>query len=170
MKWDEVCSVKDDIQWRNIDLNLLVTFSYLYRYRSVSLAAEKSFVSQSAMSHSLSRLRVLFDDPLFERKGHKMDPTEHANHIAPTVHHLLDSIAKDLLTKCAFQPENYAGVCRIGLTDYAEFIANTNPHDPNSLLEAELLVGVTLLRATLATELGKRNSAQYRAFSRSRSC
>lgn len=73
MKWDEVCSVKDDIQWRNIDLNLLVTFSYLYRYRSVSLAAEKSFVSQSAMSHSLSRLRVLFDDPLFERKGHKMD-------------------------------------------------------------------------------------------------
>ena len=114
--------MKDDIQWRNIDLNLLVTFSYLYRYRSVSLAAEKSFVSQSAMSHSLSRLRVLFDDPLFERKGHKMDPTEHAHHIAPTVHHLLDSIAKDLLTKSAFQPENYAGVCRIGLTDYAEFI------------------------------------------------
>ena len=111
MKWDEVCSVKDDIQWRNIDLNLLVTFSYLYRYRSVSLAAEKSFVSQSAMSHSLSRLRVLFDDPLFERKGHKMDPTEHAHYIAPTVHHLLDSIAKDLLTKSAFQPENYAGVC-----------------------------------------------------------
>ncbi len=114
--------MKDDIQWRNIDLNLLVTFSYLYRYRSVSLAAEKSFVSQSAMSHSLSRLRVLFDDPLFERKGHKMDPTEHAHHIAPTVHHLLDSIAKDLLTKSEFQPENYTGVCRIGLTDYAEFI------------------------------------------------
>ncbi|EDP58684.1 LysR family transcriptional regulator [Vibrio sp. AND4] len=114
--------MKDDIQWRNIDLNLLVTFSYLYRYRSVSLAAEKSFVSQSAMSHSLSRLRVLFDDPLFERKGHKMAPTEHAHHIAPTVHHLLDSIAKDLLTKSEFQPENYEGVCRIGLTDYAEFI------------------------------------------------
>ncbi len=51
-----------------------------------------------------------------------MEPTEHAHHIAPTVHHLLDSIAKDLLTKSAFQPENYAGVCRIGLTDYAEFI------------------------------------------------
>ncbi|ENB2089666.1 LysR family transcriptional regulator [Vibrio sp. 1580] len=122
MRWDEDVGVKEDIQWRNIDLNLLVTFSYLYRYRSVSVAAEKSYVSQSAMSHSLSRLRLLFDDPLFERKGHKMEPTEHAHHIAPTVHHLLDSIAKDLLTKSAFQPENYAGVCRIGLTDYAEFI------------------------------------------------
>ncbi|MBM4876708.1 LysR family transcriptional regulator [Vibrio parahaemolyticus] len=122
MKWDKGVEVKEDIQWRNIDLNLLATFSYLYRHRSVSIAAEKSYVSQSAMSHSLSRLRLLFDDPLFERKGHKMEPTEHAHHIAPTVHHLLDSIAKDLLTKSAFQPENYAGVCRIGLTDYAEFI------------------------------------------------
>lgn len=114
--------MKDEIQWRNIDLNLLVTFSYLYRYRSVSVAAENSFVSQSAMSHSLSRLRLLFEDPLFERKGHKMDPTEHAHKIAPTVHRLLDSIAKDLLTKSTFDPENYSGVCRIGLTDYAEFI------------------------------------------------
>ncbi|WP_098414930.1 LysR family transcriptional regulator [Vibrio sp. ES.051] len=114
--------MKEDIQWRNIDLNLLVTFSYLYRYRSVSLAAEKSHVSQSAMSHSLSRLRLLFDDTLFERKGHKMAPTEHAHHIAPTVHHLLDSMAKDLFTQSVFQSENYSGVCRIGLTDYAEFI------------------------------------------------
>ncbi|MEF1309652.1 LysR family transcriptional regulator [Vibrio mytili] len=114
--------MKEDIQWRNIDLNLLVTFSYLYRYRSVSLAAEKSFVSQSAMSHSLSRLRLLLDDSLFERKGHKMEPTEHAHQVAPVVHHLLDSIAKELLTKSSFQPDSYTGVCRIGLTDYAEFI------------------------------------------------
>lgn len=112
----------DDIAWRNIDLNLLVTFSYLYRYRSVSIAAEKNFVSQSAMSHSLSRLRVLLDDPLFIRKGHKMEPTEHAHHIAPTLHQLLNSIAKDLLTKTDFDPSQYSGVCRIGLTDYAEFI------------------------------------------------
>ncbi|WP_418113499.1 LysR family transcriptional regulator [Vibrio scophthalmi] len=112
----------DDIAWRNIDLNLLVTFSYLYRYRSVSVAAKKSFVSQSAMSHSLSRLRVLLDDPLFVRKGHKMEPTDHAHHIAPTLHQLLNSIAKDLLTKSAFDPFKYSGVCRIGLTDYAEFI------------------------------------------------
>ncbi|MFW8631287.1 LysR family transcriptional regulator [Vibrio natriegens] len=114
--------MKDDVQWRNIDLNLLVTFSYLYRYRSVSVAAENSYVSQSAMSHSLSRLRLLFDDPLFERKGHKMEPTEHAHNIAPIVHNLLDSITKDLLTKSEFQPQSYSGVCRIGLTDYAEFI------------------------------------------------
>ncbi|MDA0148808.1 LysR family transcriptional regulator [Vibrio sp. LaRot3] len=115
-------AVSDDIQWRNIDLNLLVTFSYLYRYRSVSVAAEKSFISQSAMSHSLARLRVLLDDGLFERKGHKMEPTDHAHHIAPIVHRLLDSITHELLTKSVFTPKDYNGVCRIGLTDYAEFI------------------------------------------------
>ncbi|OLQ89426.1 LysR family transcriptional regulator [Vibrio ponticus] len=112
----------EDLQWRNIDLNLLVTFSYLYRYRSVSTAADKSFVSQSAMSHSLARLRQLFDDPLFVRKGHKMEPTEHAHHIAPIVTQLLDSITHNLLTKEHFSPQKYSGVCRIGLTDYAEFI------------------------------------------------
>nr|WP_319535343.1 LysR family transcriptional regulator [uncultured Vibrio sp.] len=114
--------MKDEVQWRNIDLDLLVTFSYLYRYRSVSLAAENSYVSQSAMSHSLSRLRLLFDDPLFERKGHKMEPTELAHNIAPIVHKLLDSITKELLTKSEFQPQSYSGVFHIGLTDYAEFI------------------------------------------------
>ncbi|MEX3073881.1 LysR family transcriptional regulator [Vibrio alginolyticus] len=121
--------MNDEIQWRNIDLNLLVTFSYLYRYRSVSLAAENSCVSQSAMSHSLSRLRLLFDDPLFERKGHKMEPTEHAHSVAPVVYRLLDSIAKDLLTKSNFKPEDYSGVCRIGLTDYAEFIFAPSIYD-----------------------------------------
>ena len=50
MKRDEDVGVKEDIQWRNIDLNLLVTFSYLYRHRSVSVAAEKSYVSQQRTS------------------------------------------------------------------------------------------------------------------------
>ncbi|MGF1719960.1 LysR family transcriptional regulator [Vibrio kyushuensis] len=111
-----------DINWKNIDLNLLVTFSQLYQYRSVSVAAEKSYVSQSAMSHSLSRLRILLDDPLFVRKGHSMEPTERSNQVAPVVLKLLDSISTQLLATETFQPENYEGVCRVGLTDYAEFI------------------------------------------------
>ncbi|MDK1288652.1 LysR family transcriptional regulator [Pseudoalteromonas umbrosa] len=111
-----------DVPWRNIDLNLLVAFAYLYRYQSVSIAAEKSYVSQSAMSHSLSRLRALFNDVLFERKGHKMMATERAHQLAPTVNKLLDCVSNDLLTSAPFDPADYDGICRIGLTDYAEFI------------------------------------------------
>ncbi|ELP5728011.1 LysR family transcriptional regulator [Vibrio vulnificus] len=111
-----------DINWKNIDLNLLVVFSYLYRYRSVSVAAEKSFVSQSAMSHSLNRLRGLFDDVLFVRKGHKMEPSERAHQVAPQIHQLLSVISGELLAKQPFSPQAFDGVCRIGMTDYAEFI------------------------------------------------
>ncbi|EJE8540926.1 LysR family transcriptional regulator [Vibrio vulnificus] len=112
----------DEINWKNIDLNLLVVFSYLYRYRSVSVAAEKSFVSQSAMSHSLNRLRGLFDDVLFVRKGHKMEPSERAHQVAPQVHQVLSVISGELLSKQPFSPQAFDGVCRIGMTDYAEFI------------------------------------------------
>ena len=108
--------------WKNIDLNLLVVFSHLYQHRSVSVAAKKSFVSQSAMSHSLSKLRILFDDALFERKGHKMEPTDYAHHIAPTIDTLLNSIQNNLMNKAKFSALDYQGVCRIGLTDYAEYL------------------------------------------------
>ncbi|AVX01170.1 LysR family transcriptional regulator [Vibrio vulnificus Env1] len=101
---------------------MLVVFSYLYRYRSVSVAAEKSFVSQSAMSHSLNRLRGLFDDVLFVRKGHKMEPSERAHQVAPQIHQLLSVISGELLAKQPFSPQAFDGVCRIGMTDYAEFI------------------------------------------------
>ncbi|ABV35191.1 putative LysR-like regular protein [Shewanella sediminis HAW-EB3] len=119
----------NEINWKSTDLNLLVTFSYLYRYRSVSIAADKSHVSQSAMSHSLARLRILFDDQLFERKGHHMEPSEYAHHIAPIVGQLLDDISHRLLAKEQFTPLSYSGECRIGLTDYAEFIFAPSLYD-----------------------------------------
>ncbi len=113
---------KEELQWRHIDLNLLVAFSYLYRHRSVSIAAEHACVSQSAMSHSLARLRQLLGDVLFERKGHQMCPTERAHQIAPKISVLLDTVSGQILQSEPFSPSHYQGVCRIGLTDYAELI------------------------------------------------
>ncbi len=111
-----------DINWKSVDLNLLVAFSALFETQSVSEAAKNLHVSQSAMSHSLARLRVLLNDPLFERQGHKMKPSERATHIAPLVARLLNQITSELLSPQRFVPENFSGVCRIGLTDYAEYI------------------------------------------------
>lgn len=111
-----------DINWKSIDLNLLVAFSALFETQSVSAAAKQLHVSQSAMSHSLARLRVLLDDPLFERHGHTMLPTERALSLASTVESILDKVTGELLSPKVFLPKDYKGVCRIGLTDYAEFI------------------------------------------------
>lgn len=114
--------MRHDINWKSIDLNLLVAFSALFESQSVSAAAAQLHVSQSAMSHSLARLRTLLDDPLFERHGHTMLPTERAISLASTVERILDQVTGELLSPKTFLPEEYQGVCRIGLTDYAEFI------------------------------------------------
>ena len=63
-----------------VDINLLVTFSVIYKEKSVSKAGEHLFLSQSAMSRSLSRLRELFDDEsicrILSRVGIHGDLTE----------------------------------------------------------------------------------------------
>ncbi|WP_026957472.1 LysR family transcriptional regulator [Aliagarivorans taiwanensis] len=108
------------IDWRKVDLNLLVAFTTLYRTRSVSSAATKSYVSQSAMSHTLQKLRKLFADPLFERRGYRMQPTDKADQLAPVIEQILQQISNDVLQQERFEPASYQGVVRVGLTDYAE--------------------------------------------------
>lgn len=110
------------LDWKRVDLNLLVIFYQLYQTRSVSIAAQKCFVSQSAMSHSLSKLRVLCGDRLFERKGHRMVPTDRASELFPTIEQILNLVEFKVLPSDQFQACDYAGTCNIGLTDYAEFI------------------------------------------------
>ncbi|WP_429737984.1 LysR family transcriptional regulator [Enterovibrio makurazakiensis] len=110
------------MNWRGIDLNLLVAFSALMETRSVTRAANKLSIGQSAMSHNLSRLRTLLDDPLFHRQGHEMRPTSRALELDPVISQLLETITHEVLSPAAFEPENYLGTVRIGLTDYAELV------------------------------------------------
>ncbi len=66
----------------NFDLNLMVTFLVLFRECSVSASAKYLQVRQPAVSGSLARLRLRFDDPLFVRLGKGMRPTPKALAIA----------------------------------------------------------------------------------------
>ena len=50
-----------------LDLNLLRVFNALMLELSVSKAAERIHISQSAMSNALNRLRQTLDDPLLVR-------------------------------------------------------------------------------------------------------
>ena len=51
------------------DLNLLVTLDVLLSEESVTGAARRLRLTQSAVSRSLAKLRELFDDELFVRTG-----------------------------------------------------------------------------------------------------
>jgi LysR family nod box-dependent transcriptional activator len=52
-----------------LDLNLLVALDALLSERSVTRAADNLGLSQPALSASLSRLRIHFDDPILVREG-----------------------------------------------------------------------------------------------------
>jgi DNA-binding transcriptional LysR family regulator len=58
-----------------LDLNLLVVLEAIYSAGGVTRAAEKLNLSQPAISHALSRLRHMFNDPLFSRHGQTLMPT-----------------------------------------------------------------------------------------------
>ncbi|MEJ6059438.1 LysR family transcriptional regulator [Aliivibrio salmonicida] len=90
--------------------------------KSVSLAADRLFVGQSAMSHSLSRLRELLNDPLFERQGHKMIPTAKAIQLYPMIDKVLQTITGDILKTDTFEASEFSGTFKIGMTDYAELL------------------------------------------------
>jgi DNA-binding transcriptional LysR family regulator len=112
----------NEINWKAVDLNLLVVFRTLMETKSVSLAADRLFVGQSAMSHSLSRLRELLNDPLFERQGHKMIPTAKAIQLYPMIDKVLQTITGDILKADTFEASEFSGTFKIGMTDYAELL------------------------------------------------
>ncbi len=64
------------MQFRKFDANLIIVLDALLENNSVTRAAEKLGRSPSAVSHSLSNLRYIFNDNLFEREGQKLVPTQ----------------------------------------------------------------------------------------------
>jgi DNA-binding transcriptional LysR family regulator len=66
---------------RGIDLNLLPVFEAAYEEGSLSKAARRLSVTQPAVSHALSRLRVAFRDELFVRHSRGVRPTRVADAI-----------------------------------------------------------------------------------------
>lgn len=103
------------------DLNLLVTLYAILEERSVSKAAERLFVTQSAVSRSLSKMRDLFEDPLFTRSGHQLVPTPFLKEMAPLLFTTLSN-ANSILQPPAFEPKSWHGSIQLGITESMEMV------------------------------------------------
>jgi DNA-binding transcriptional LysR family regulator len=68
-----------------LDLNLLVVFDAIYREKNVSWAARSLGKSQTNVSAALSRLRNVFQDPLFVRNGAGVKATDRAEELGPSI-------------------------------------------------------------------------------------
>ncbi|MBD0788764.1 LysR family transcriptional regulator [Vibrio sp. Y2-5] len=100
------------------DLNLLIALRVLVEERSVSRAAERLSLSQSAMSRVLGRLRILLADPLFTRQGQSLIPTERALAINLSLGEPLESL-RQVLSPLDFKPTSCDHTFTIATTDYA---------------------------------------------------
>ncbi|WP_286239095.1 LysR family transcriptional regulator [Neptuniibacter halophilus] len=107
---------------RQFDLNLLVLFEALISECHVTRAAEKVFLSQSAMSHALNRLRELLDDPLLVRTENGLQPTPRALQMLPQVRQALQLVGRTLEPPAPFDPASSSRTFRIASTDYFETV------------------------------------------------
>lgn len=100
------------------DLNLLVALRVLLEEGSVSKAAVRLNLSQSAMSRVLGRLRDLLNDPLFTRQGQHLLPTQRALEINEALNAPLEAM-RNLLSPSDFRPQACEQRFVIATTDYA---------------------------------------------------
>ena len=99
------------------DLNLLVSLQVLLEEQNVSRAAERLFITQSAMSKTLSRLRDLFDDPLFTRSSHGVVPTPRAVELHAELENVLQQF-DSLLGHRDIDPGHFEGRFQISALDF----------------------------------------------------
>ena len=89
---------------RRLDGGLLLVFRGLLRRRRTTAVGHDLGLSQSAVSHALTRLRDLFDDPLFIRRPHGLEPTRRALELAPRIDALIDLAGETLERGGTFDP------------------------------------------------------------------
>lgn len=100
------------------DLNLLVALRVLIEESSVSKAATRLNLSQSAMSRVLGRLRLMLNDPLFTRHGQHLIPTQKALELNQSFIEPIESL-RQLLSPVDFDPKACSQSFTIATTDYA---------------------------------------------------
>lgn len=105
----------------SVNLNLLVPLLVVLEEGSVTRAAERVGLSQSAMSHALSRMRRLLGDELLVRKGNEVTPTPRALELIAPLRATLRQVA-DVVSLPGFDPETDRRVITIALTTSTAFV------------------------------------------------
>lgn len=104
----------------SVDLNLFVVFDTIYAEGGLTRAGKRLNLSQPAISHALGRLRQMFDDPLFVRRGHAMAPTPLARQMIEPVRQALQSLEVTLTRANRFDPGSASKRFTVGMRDALE--------------------------------------------------
>lgn len=105
-----------------IDIKILKVFLYVYKFKSVSIAARELDFSQPAVSNLLNKLRKYYADPLFIRVDNEMRPTELAIHLFPLVSNLINNYEAICQYKEQFNHFESQKIFNIAMTDVAHLV------------------------------------------------
>jgi LysR family nod box-dependent transcriptional activator len=131
------------MRFGRLDLNLLVALDALLTEKSVSLAADRLCLSQSATSSALGRLREYFGDELLVVKGRHMILTARAEELIEPVRAVLEQVRTTIAIAPAFDPATADRQIRIMASDYttqvllAEVFAQLADDAPNMRFEIQ---------------------------------
>jgi LysR family transcriptional regulator, nod-box dependent transcriptional activator len=107
------------MRFERLDLNLLVALDALLTEKSVSLAAERICLSQSATSSALGRLRDYFGDDLLVVKGRQMVLTARGESLVEPVRAVLEQIKSTIAVTPPFDPATSDRNISFMASDYA---------------------------------------------------
>lgn len=115
---------KHGLEMSQLDLNLLKVLRVLLEVKNTRKAAEILHLSQPAVSRCLSRLRDYFDDELFIRGPHGLDPTSKALEIGTRLPIAMDMLMEAVSEADSFDPKSYFGKVTISLNGFiAQWLA-----------------------------------------------
>ena len=144
---------------RQLDGALLLVFQSLIRHHRTTVAAERLNVGQSTISHALARLRLLFDDPLFVRRPHGLQPTIRAMELAPQIDALIDAVGAALGGKVGFDAALATRSFRLASSDFLAtllapgLLGEFQRQAPNSRFALGLALGQAALRQVRHNEV-----------------
>ena len=124
----------------SVDVNLLTVLGALLEERNLTRAGERLYMTQSAMSGSLARLRKLLDDELLIRQGRGYELSPLAQELLPRVREAIEQAERTLSASSNFDPETSTRTFAISISDYALTMLNR----PLLQLIADRAPGVTI--------------------------
>ena len=105
-----------------LDCKLLSVFLYIYKYKSVSVAAEYLSMSQPTVSNILNKIRQHYHDPLFLRIGNEMVPTELSKQLFPLISEALSKIENINNFTVHFDQSSSQQMFTIAMTDVSHLV------------------------------------------------
>ncbi|RZI91903.1 MAG: LysR family transcriptional regulator, partial [Microbacterium sp.] len=134
------------------DIGMLRVFLLVYETGSVTTTAERLYISQPSVSYTLRKLRVHFGDPLFVRRGQRLEPTPVAEDRYPKLRRLVESMDEVMAHSEPFHPSTVERRFRLRMTDVGvsgllpRIVHRIRAEAPRAVLEVESLHLATIVQ------------------------